>query len=176
MITKTKTILIVFLLADIVIVSIFFSLFFFTKSLTSDTSSKEEEIKGDIKREESVSLMKKDVGFGKDSESELSGYLLGKEDSDAANFIKVLENAAGTSSLSINVQSISYEEDAKLDAVRGEYVRIKLNISGKWENVLSFIKFLTNYPLKIDIKSISLGSTDTKWGADIDFTAVKLKN
>ncbi len=176
--SKTRTILISLFIIDVAVAIIFTTLFLHTKSLTSDASLKEEQIKDDIRKEESISVMKKDIGFSKNSEDELSSYLIGKDDSDVTGFIKVLENIASGSQLTIDVQSLSYEQDASLSQVNGELVHISIAVSGKWDNVFSFIKFLINYPLKINIKNLSLGVIDAKsnWSANIDFTAIKLKN
>ncbi len=179
-IKKTKFTLVTLVLMNIFAIAVFSSLFLFAKNLNEDASVKGDEITNDIKKEESISLMKKDIGFSKNSDEELSSYIIGKDDSDVADFVKVIENFVASSTLVLNVSSIAYEDSAPLAQVNGQLVRIRLNITGKWDNVNTFIKFLENYPFKITIINLSLNSSGegkkTTWSADIDFSAVKFKN
>jgi len=181
--TKTKTFLILLIFLDIFFIAIFIALFIFTKNQISDTINKEDAIKTEIKKEETLSIMKKDVEDSKNYEDKLYGYFIGKD--NVVDFLKTLDDLISSSSLKSEIQSINYESLAKINLIETELVRVKMNVKGKWENIQFFLKLLENYPLKISIKNISLnkfsdsiisGKTIPEWSADLDFTAVKLKN
>ena len=90
-----------------------------------------------------------------------------------------------SSSLKSQVDSISYDQSSDLSAVSAEFLDVKISVEGTWSNIHFFLKLLENYPLKIDIKSVSLkqfttytvgGKQVPQWSGDIDFTVVKFKD
>ncbi len=181
--TKTKASLISLIILDIIIVAIFAILYSFTANQISDTVNKIDQIKTEIKKEETLALMKKDVEDSKNYENKFYGYFIGAN--NVADFLKTLDDLVSSSSLKSNIQSIAYESSDGTGAINTEFVRVKISVLGRWGNVQYFLKLLENYPLKIDVKNISLNKTSDAvvsgrkvsiWSADVDFTALKLKN
>jgi hypothetical protein len=181
--TKTKTFLILMIILDLFFVAVFIALFTFIKKQISDTVSMTDQIKAEIKKEQTLSLMKKDIEDSKNYQDKLYGYFIGKD--NVADFLKILENLVSSSSLKSEVQSVAYEPTDKSALISTELVRVKMNVVGEWKNIQFFIQLLENYPLKIDIKNVSLNkSSDAvvsgrqipQWSANIDFTVAKLKN
>ena len=171
------------LIATLFFGGIFFSMFFFMKGKISETVSKEDEIKTEIEKGESLSFMQKSVEENQVNEDKVTGYFI--PSNGTASFIKVLENIVASSSLKSQVNSINYEPSSDLSAINAEFLDVKISVAGTWSNLNFFLKLLENYPLKINIRSASLkqfttytvgGKQIPQWSGDIDFTVVKFKD
>lgn len=172
---KTKILAVSLFILDIVLISIFFSVYSYMNNQVRETTDKEDTITNLIKQQESVSLMKKDLGNGGNYQDQLYGYVLKKE--SVVSFIKTLEELAATSSLSSQINSVTFETGSMVSSINAELARFKMNVSGEWKNVIYFLKLLENYPLKIRIDGLSTTKTASgKWSADFNFTVVKFKD
>ncbi len=178
---ETKALVIILLILDLISIACFIVLFSFTKKQISDTVSKTDEIKGEIKQMEALSLMRDDISYGKNYENNLYQYIVGKN--DVVGLIKVIEGLIASSKLNSDIGSITYEQSSKLTPLGAELVKINMNANGEWKNLQLFLKLLENYPLKIEIRSVSFarsGDAGTKkapqWTGSFEFTVVKLKD
>ena len=181
---KTKALLITSIIQSIFVIVVFVVIYTFILNQISDTVNKIDQIKTEIRRQETLSLMKKDVEDSTANESKIYGYFIGVN--GVADFLKTIEGLVSSSSLQYDIQSIAYEAPSQPTApINTELLRVKMSITGKWANVQHFLELIENYPLKIDIRSVSLnqtgdltvsGKTVHQWSANIDFTALKLKN
>ncbi len=171
---QTKSFFIVLGIIDLVLISSFIFMFSYMKAQVADTAEKEDTITSEIKQQDSVALMRRDIGNGKNYQDQLYGYILGKD--DVVNFIKELETLATSSSLESHIQSVTYESAVKVTSIKAELTRFKMNVSGEWKNIIYFLKLLENYHLRINIEGLSMTKTASgKWSADFNFTVVKFK-
>ena len=179
---KTKILLISLLVTDLVLATVFFMIFSYTRSQISQTIDETNQIKVEIKKEESRSLMKKDIEDAAGYKDILNTYLIHED--DVVSFIKILESMVATSSLKSEVSSVTYQPSSALTPINGELLRVNITVTGEWKNVQFFLQLLENYPLQIAIQKISLEKTSPlevngrkvpQWSAGFDFTVITLK-
>jgi len=115
----------------------------------------------------------------------LDTYFISK--SGTADFIKTLEALAKGNNVSINIKYVGYEpiKQANFSAT-AESIRFNLDLIGSWVNCIQVIRLLENLPVPSLVEKITLsvGGTNlsgkvtsgSTWTANVDFTAVKLKN
>ncbi len=180
---KTKALATFTLILALFSLSVYFSMFFFMKNRISETMQKQNEIKTAIEKKESLSLTQKSIEDNQVNEDKISGYIV--KSNSVADFIKIMESIVASSGLKSQVGSISYESSNNLSAFNAELLDVKITALGPWSNIHFFLQLLENYPLKIDIRSVSLkkftdyvvkGKDVPQWSADIDFTVVKFKD
>lgn len=180
---KTKKIFLFLLILNISLGISFGFLFLYVKNQNIKASEIENEIKNEIRKQESRSIMQDDLNKALESEIELKKYFVEKE--NIVGFIEIIENSVSNSSLKSEVKSVSTESSDNLNKINAEYLRIKLDVTGDWEKILYFIKLLENYPLKINIEKVFLtkySDYDSKnkiipqWLASFDFTVLKFKD
>ena len=180
---KTKKILITFLIIDIIMIVIFSGLYMYMKKQVINSNDKENQIKNEIKKQESRSLMQDDLNDSKLYSNKIKDFIIGGE--DTVGFIKIMENMVSSSNLKFEVKSVSAVSNTDLDNINSEYLKVILNVTGGWNNIQYFLKLLENYPLKIDIDKISLtkftdyevkGDVLPQWLGDFEFTVIKLKS
>ena len=101
------------------------------------------------------------------------------------DFIKLLEQLVSNSNIKSDIKNVTTENDNKDNLVGAELIRINMDVLGEWKNVQFFITLLENYPLKIEIKSISLnkfsdnvvkGRSVSQWAGNFEFTVLKYKD
>ena len=179
---ETKILVTVLLLINILSIGAFMSLFYFTKSLIAESVNKEDEIKKELKKEDSRDLMKDDLILGKTYQEKLMNYMISSD--GTVDFIKTLEQLVLSSELKSDIKIVSSEPYSKDSSIPVELLRIKMDVTGEWKNIQFFLTSLENYPLKIDIKKVSLdkfsdyivkGKVTPEWAGSFEFTVVKLK-
>lgn len=180
---KTKMLALSALVMMVASASFFFALFFFMKNKISETVVKTAEIKTQIKKEESFSFMQKSIEENQANENSITNFIIPAN--SIADFIKTLDSMVASSSLKSQVGSISYESESDLSAANAELLDVQISVEGPWSNIYFFLQLLETYPLKIDIKSVSLkqftdytvaGKQVPEWSGDIEFTVVKFKD
>ncbi len=174
----TKIKFIFLLLVNILLIGLFVFLHSITIGKISDAAVNEEKIRNEIIRRESIDAVKKDLGDNTDYEKELRTYFIGPDEADLAGFISLLEKFSLDHGLKITVTSVTFEDAAKLSAIKAEFAKLRIIVSGKWENTQDMIRYLESYPLKIEIKSISLQkNSDSKdWSESIEFNVARMKS
>ena len=116
-------------------------------------------------------------------QQELTGYLI--PSGGTVDFIKTLEQLVSNSGIKSDIKTVTTENNDKTNAIGAELLRINMDVLGEWKNVQFFITLLENYPLKIEIKNISLnkfsdytvkGKSTPQWAGNFEFTVVKYKD
>ncbi|MFA5651950.1 MAG: hypothetical protein WC933_01145 [Candidatus Paceibacterota bacterium] len=180
---ETKILVIILLLIDILSIGVFIFLFNFTKNQITESVNRENDIKTELKKEDAIVLMKNDLIQGKIYQDKLSAYII--PSGGTVEFIKTLEQLVSNTGLKYDIQTVTNEPYAKGDAIGFELLHISINVIGEWKNVQFFLKSLENFPLKIEIKKISLnkfsdyiiqGRKIPAWSGNFEFTAVKIKD
>jgi hypothetical protein len=180
---KTKIILITFIFLDLILAIVFSGLYFYMKKQTIDSINKKDQIKSEIKKQEARDIMKSDLNDAKIYGDKIKEFMV--SEGDIVGFIKILENMVSTTGLKSEVKSVSAESNDNLNLINGEYIRVKLDVTGEWNNIQSFLKLLENYPLKIDIDKLSISKFSDyepktkimpQWLGSFEFTVVKIKD
>lgn len=180
---ETKTLIITLLSINIISISLFVFLFYFTESLIAESVKKEDDIKMELKKEDAIILMKEDLSLGKMYQDKLMTYVV--PSGGTVDFIKTLEQLVLSSGLKSDVKSVSSELYDKGNSINLEFLKINIDVIGEWKNVQFFLTLLENYPLKININKISLnkfsdyivgGKSVPQWAGNFEFTVVKIKD
>ncbi len=180
---KTKKIFLLLLIINIILITLFYLLFLYVKIQNIKASDMENEIRNEIRKQESRSIMQEDLEKAIESGDKLNNFFVKKE--DIVGFIEIIEDSVTNFGLKSEVKSVSTESNDTLNKVNAEYLRVKIDVTGSWENILSFIKFLENYPLKINIEKIFLTKFSDydvedkimpQWLVSFDFTVLKFKD
>ena len=180
---ETKRLVIILLLIDLISICAFAFLYSFTRSLIIQSVNSEGEIKTELKKEDTIILMKDALSSGKIYQDKLMGYVI--PSGGTVDFIKTLEQLVANSELKSDIKVVSSETYDKGDLINLELVRINMDITGEWKNIQFFLTSLENYPLKIDIQKISLnkfsdymvgGKSVPQWSGNFEFTVVKVKD
>lgn len=180
---ETKKIVIILLLIDIIFIGVFVFLFYFTKSLITESISKENSIRTELKSEDGRILMKDDLASGKVFREKLMDYVI--PSGGAVDFIETLERLVLSSGLKSDVKIVTNEAYDKGNLVGAELLRINMDVIGEWKNIQFFLDSLEGYPLEIDIKKMSLNKvsdliiknkTIPQWSGNFEFTVVKIKD
>lgn len=180
---QTKILLIIFLLIDIISIGIFVLIFSYTRSLITESVNKASDIKTELKKEDTMVLMKDDLILGKMYQEKLMEYMV--PSGGTVDFIKTVEQLVSNSGLKSDIKTVISEAYDKGDSIGAELLRVNMDVTGEWKNIQYFLTSLENYPLKIDIKKISLnkfsdyiinGKSVPEWAGSFEFTVVKLKD
>lgn len=179
---ETKTLLIIIFLIDFIFIGGFAFLYFYTNNLSSQSTNTENDIKTELKREDGTIQMKDDLAQGKIYQEKLTGYVIPA--GGTVDFIKTLENLVSNSGLKSNIKSVINEPYGNGTAIGLELIRVNMAVIGEWKNTQFFLESLENYPLKIDIKTVSLSKTSNQisgknvpeWTGTFEFTVVKTKD
>ena len=152
----------------------------FTKMLLDKIVSINDKVKQidfSSQEREKALILKDSVLSSVSEREELDQYFVGPGNIETVKFTKYLEDLA----LEMNVtqrKTLDYEMAAGTGSSEiVSAIRFKFSISGKWNNVYNFIQAIENLPKVSKVNSISLsyGSIDKNWSADLDFAVVKLK-
>ncbi|MFH1454795.1 MAG: hypothetical protein ABIF22_00490 [bacterium] len=180
---QTKILVIALLLIDIISIGAFVFLFSFTQSLITESIKKENEIKKELKKQETQSLMKDSFALGEMYQEKLVSYMIPQ--GGVVDFIKTLEQLVSNSGLKSDIKTVSIEIYDKGGSIGTELIRINMDVIGEWKNIQFFLTSLESYPLKIDIKKVSFnkfsdytikGKSIPQWSGSFDFTVIKIKD
>lgn len=180
---KTKTLIITVFILDIISFGAFLFLFNHTKSKIVDIVNKEDEIKTQLKIDNVRVLMKDDLSLGKQYQTELKDYIL--PSNSIVDFIKTVEGLVASSGLKSDIKTVVSEPYDKGNSIGAEYLRVNVDVIGEWKNIQLFLNYLENYPLKINIRRMSLnkisdsfikGRNVSEWSGSFEFTVVKMKD
>jgi Tfp pilus assembly protein PilO len=176
---ETKNLITVLFLLNVSALAFWYAIFSFTQGQISDTIEKEGKVKMEIVKKETNFLMKNDIKYGKDYENNLYSYVVPADGS--VEVIKTIEELASISKLTLDIKSIDYEQQEKMSKLNLEYLAVNLSVLGSLNNIENFVSLLEKYPLKIDIKDISLnkvsgeGNKTAQWVGVIDLNIIKFK-
>ena len=180
---KTITLVIVFLLVDILSVGFFVFLYFFTTNMIMESVNTEDQVKIALKQDETRILLKDDLSQGELYQQKLMNYVI--PDGGTVDFIKTIEQLVSNSGIKSNISSVADEPYDKGNSIGAELLNVDMDVIGEWKNIQFFLKLLENYPLKIDIVNASFtkvsdytinGKKVPQWSASFEFTVVKMKD
>lgn len=173
----SKKILAVSILITIsVFVAVFVSASLLYKQIVA-TNNKVEQVKQSANERAKVFALKDSVEGTVKQRETLKNSLVGKEDADTAGLIDNLESLAKKNNLIYVVKSVAYESTFSGASYNNlGFLRIKMLVSGSWNEVIKFVKLLENYPKLTSISNLTLDNINNKWSAEIDFVIPKLKN
>ena len=180
---KTKILVATLLLADIIFIVFFVFFFCYTKSLIANSVNEEDQIKTELKMEDTRAMMKGDLDSAKMYQEKLTDYMIPA--GGTVDFIKTLEQSVLNSGLKSDIKNVSSETYDKGDSVGMESLKVDVDVIGEWKNIQFFLNSIENYPLKIDIKSVSLSKfsdyiknnkKNPQWSESLEFTVAKIKD
>jgi len=180
---ETKTLLIIMGIADLFIIGLFIFIYNYTNNLINESINTESNIKTELQKQDARIMMKNDLISSETYQDKLKEYII--PSGGTVDFIKLLEQLVSNSNIKSDIKNVTTENDNKDNLVGAELIRINMDVLGEWKNVQFFITLLENYPLKIEIKSISLnkfsdnvvkGRSVSQWAGNFEFTVLKYKD
>jgi Tfp pilus assembly protein PilO len=180
---ETKASLITLLLIDIISVGAFIFLFSYTTSMIESSINIENDLKTELKKDDTRALMKNDLAQGKIFQDKLQQYMIPA--GGTVDFIKTIEQLVLSSALKSDIKTVANISYDKGNAIGAELLSVNMDVIGEWKNIQLFLKMLENYPLKIEIKKLSFskvsdytinGKKIPQWSGSFEFTVVKIKD
>ena len=179
---KTKKILTITLIVDIILFSIFVFIYLNIKSAGDEFSSKAILIESELDKQTAFLSMKKDLEANSIGINNLSNYVISSD--GIVDFMKSLDKLTLNNGLKSEVKSISFTPISGSEYQNLELADIKIDVIGEWRNVEYFLKVLENYPLSLSITNFSMskfsdyqvkGKKIPQWLGSFDFTVLKMK-
>lgn len=145
-------------------------------------------------KDQALRSIKNSLEQNKDSLNRVDSYFVNTD--GAVGFIEGLEKLASDGGVSLTIGGVNNEIDTKVKNDFKEILRLRVDVSGSWANVVSFISALETLPFRVQIETVSLGltsaadklafqsladtvqrkpSSDERWKASFEFTVIKLK-
>jgi Tfp pilus assembly protein PilO len=109
----------------------------------------------DIKKDQSQRLVRAIIQEHKESLEEVDSYFVNK--AGVVSFIDSLEDSGQSVGVEVSINSVSTEVEKDIPGNFLETLNIRLEVSGKWSDVISFLRQLENLPYHIRIEGVSLG-------------------
>ena len=92
--------------------------------------------KNQIKKQETISLMKTDIENAKSYQTTITSYLVAKNGD--VDFIKVIEGIAASSSVKLQINSVTDESSSQASIIGAQLIDTNIIITGAWKNVEFF--------------------------------------
>lgn len=183
--SKKVLILALIVFSGVIVLNVFFANILLVKIFSINDKVNQLNISSQ-KRERELALKDFIVSSSLDREK-LAGYFIGAGNAETVEFTKYLEDLALVAGVT-QKKSLNYEAISELDSAEVvSAIRFKFNVSGKWENVFTFIQLVENLPKVLSLNSVFLNVSseavsvkDVKsgrkvWSADLDFSVAMLK-
>lgn len=113
------------------------------------------EAEKDIQKDQTLRVARTILQENKDAITELDAYFVSKD--GVVPFIDQLEKLAEDSNVVISIISVASETDPKGKNDFKEPLVIRSDVTGSWNNVITFFDKLENLPYQMTIGSASLG-------------------
>ncbi|MEK7642671.1 MAG: hypothetical protein AAB392_02645 [Patescibacteria group bacterium] len=96
------------------------------------------------------------------------------ENGDEVSFIETIENLAKSNSVQMEIVNISQNKNSS--SLIKEDLNIRVNISGKWQDILVFIKGLESLPFGVSVLNTHIDNIDEGlWSGGVDFVVFREK-
>lgn len=159
----------------ILVLAVIFSNLLFGK--INSINDKVSQLSASAQEREKALSLKDSIDNSTTDRLKLEKYFIGAGDAETAKFVSDLESAAKASGLTSEIQSISYEAVSGIGSTSAvAFLRIRVNLIGKWSSLFGFLQTIENLPRVIFIQGVSLSASDKAWSANIDFFVAGLKN
>ncbi len=151
--------------------------------MIKESINDESAIKLELQKQDARILMKSDLSQSDMYQKELTDYFV--PSGGTVDFIKTIEKIVSNSNIKSDIKTVTSESNDKTNVVGAELLKINMDVIGEWKNIQFFINLLEIYPLKIEIKSVSLnkfsdsmikGKSVPQWAGNFEFTVLKLKD
>ena len=153
-----KLFLILVVVNTIAIIGVVFLLILITtknqKSLVLEKQLKEEEVKL-----EDLQMLKVLVANTKEQRSYISNLIVNKD--KIIDFLGLVESLGSYSGAKVSVMSVNEDSSSTSNSL----VKIRLNVSGRWEQVFQTISMLDHLPAAFAVKEIQISKETSTEGA-----------
>ena len=121
----------------------------------------------DRQKDDSLRAIKISLDENKDFISQIDSFFIAPD--GVVNFITSLEKLGRESGVGVNVSSVAVAPDAKVANDFKESLKLKLDVSGSWQDVLHFLSRIENLPYRVQFDGASVTLQKTATG--INFTS-----
>jgi Tfp pilus assembly protein PilO len=142
----------------------------------------------DLKKEEFLRVAKFSLEENKENVAMLDTYFVDR--GGAPNFIEQVEDLGRDAGVFLTIGLVDVEADSANKNDYKELLKLRVEASGKWQNVLTFLSMIENLPYKVSLDQFSLSvdgvrsalffgnenkETDITWKGYFEFSVLKLK-
>ena len=190
--SKTKKTLIICIILNLIVWGGYGFVFWKIRSQNKHISTLLNEAEQDVKKDESLRLIKASLGENKDFLSHINSYFIPNE--GVVGFIDTLESYGKQIGVDVTIGSVSVEPDSQNKEDFKELLRLKVEAIGSWNNLVSYLLTLENLPYSVRIDQVSyvLNSSNSnfsssgsaqknnaneniRWKGLFEFTVLKLR-
>lgn len=180
-IKKTKIILVLLVIVNILVYSVYAYLFILLEDNTRETNALSLKIGEQQRRENVKGIIEKSLEGANDNFYALKDYIV-KEDGEI-DFIKEIEIIASDLNLQSEIKSVNLEEIKDIKSI--ETMKMSIDVIGKWSSVYNFLRKLEALPFDIKLDKVSMerfseedakGGKLVMWLGHFEFSLIKLKS
>jgi hypothetical protein len=170
---KTKQYLILVIVLNVAVISLWAFLFLKVKASNERISTLTNEIELRVRQERTLQSVKDLVEATAEARALLNASFL-KEDG-AAGFLEFLESVGKGVGVVVTIKSV--DEPVPSDPKALRELRVQLNADGRWKNVMQFLGVVEHLPYETRVEQVVLSRKDPiGWRVDITLTALKLQS
>lgn len=189
--SKTKKTLVVVLVLNLIVWGGYGFVFWKIRAQNMRVSTLLNEAELDIKKDESLRLIKSSLDENKDFLSHIDSFFVSND--GVVGFIDTLESYGREKGVSVTIGSVSVEPDSQNKEDFKERLRLRVEVAGSWNSVTSYLMTLESLPysIRIDQTSFTLTSSSkassgepvesgvvndgARWKGQFEFTVLKLR-
>jgi len=185
---KTKKILLIFIVLDILLFLFGSFVFWNVQKVNKETISLTREVTLNTKREMALGSVLKMLNDTKSSIDSLQTFFVGSD--SVVVFIEKVENLARNVGVKLVTQNVAEDDASSLKDDFKKSLKLKVSVSGSWKNILKLTALLENLPYKISLDNITISSdgaiissdeklsktnTTPTWSGVLELSVLKLK-
>lgn len=185
--SKTKKIIIVLIIMNLVIFSSYFYLFANIKRINETVSARSIQSESEIKKDERLRSIKNLMDDTKKEREQIANLFV--QPANPVDFIEMVESLGKIANVRLEVQSVGIDAlKNKIDSST-ESFRLSLKTEGLWANTFHLLSLLESMPFKVSFDNVNLekisetsnlvGNKEKSsiyWIGAFDFSVLKIKN
>lgn len=152
---KTKKILVFSIISAIVAFFLFGFLFWLIKSQNESIALLAGEVQQNSAKDDAVRSIRLLFDKNKDSLARLDSFFISKD--GVVDFINSIDTLGKKYRVNLAIGEVTSEIDQKIKDDFKETLKLRLDASGSWGNVIDFLTALENLPYKIKVDQVSVG-------------------
>lgn len=150
----TKKIFLSLVAINVVVFGTYAFLFWKIVDRSQTTMALTAEEVSDRQKNDALQAIKMSLNENKDFISQIDSFFIAPD--GVVSFITFLEKLGRDSGVTISVGSVAVSPDSKDPKDFKEYLRLKLEVDGTWQNTIYFLSRLENLPYRVQFDSAAL--------------------
>lgn len=171
---------------NFIVAIVYAGMFLMVKIKNEHISSMLNDADRELKRDEFLLKTKLILNENSESISKLDEYFVKRD--EVPKFIENIENLARNIGVDLNVAYVSVEAETRNKDDFKELLKMRVEVIGSWDSVMTFVSALENLPFRVLIQSVAVtsdksqeelffenSSSPSSWKGNIEFSVLKIK-